>query len=233
VAEIKNKNVVYTSIYGEKDNIKDPLHISDGWDYICFTDNPNIKSDVWRIEYSESTHKDPVRSAKIFKALPHQYLEDYDISIWIDANFIIKNDVNILLSKAGNLQDQHMLVFQHDQGRNCIYDEAVIIKAHQKDDPSLVDAQMRKYKELGYPEQNGLTANSILIRKHNEADIINLSEMWWSEIEQFSRRDQLSFCYCLWELDTNYMMLRYPNVDIRNNGWFRWLPHNYESQEWS
>ena len=228
-----NKNVIYTSIYGKKDNLKEPLFISDGWDYICFTDNPNLKSNIWKIVHSKPIHKDPVRSAKIFKALPHAYLQEYDISIWIDANFIIKNDINVLLHKLNQLKERNMFVFQHDQGRNCIYDEAVVVKEDQKDDPLIIEKQMLKYRDENYPEQNGLTANSILIRRHNEEDIISLSELWWSEIQNHSRRDQLSFCYCLWKLDTSYMMAKYPTLDIRNNPWFQWSPHNYELQEWS
>ena len=35
--------------------------------FICFTDNKDIKSNVWEIIHSDAVCKDPVRSAKIFK----------------------------------------------------------------------------------------------------------------------------------------------------------------------
>ena len=226
-----NKYVVYTAIYGNKDVLKDPLHINKNFDYICFTDNKDIKSNVWEIIHSDAVCKDPVRSAKIFKVKPHEYLQDYEISIWVDANFLICSDLNQFVNLLGD--QANTLLFEHDQGRNCIYDEAEIISLHGKDDPEIINKQVKKYKEEGYPEKNGLTANSILLRRHNEDDIKELMNLWWEEINQHSRRDQISFCYCKWKLNTKMYMLRYPNFDIRLNNWFRWLPHNYESQPWS
>jgi len=227
-----NKKVVYTAIYGKKDTLKNPLFINQDWDYVCFTDNRELESPTWNCIYSEGVYKDPVRNAKIFKVKPYEYLQDYDISLWMDANFLIKNDLNSFLSKAKNLKDTNMLLFQHDQGRNCIYDEARIIVADHKDSPDLVQRQMERYKNDGYPPNNGLAANSILLRRHNSDDIKELLNMWWEEIENFSRRDQLSFFYCIWKLSTKYYLLKYPNIDIRNNHWFSWLPHNYELQRW-
>jgi hypothetical protein len=230
---IVNKKVIYTALYGNKDILKNPLVTSDDCDYVCFTNNKDLKSDIWECRYSPATHSDPVRSAKTFKIKPHEYFPDYEISLWVDANFLIKSDINSFLDKTNSLKDTNMLLFQHDQGRDCIYDEAQIIIADQKDDPELVNKQMKKYKLEDYPPNHGLTANSILLRRHNSEDIVNLSELWWAEIEKFSRRDQLSFCYCLWKLSTKYYLLKYPNVNIRNNKWFHWLPHNFELQKWS
>lgn len=227
-----NKRVVYTAIYGSKDVLKDPLYISKNFDYVCFTNDKDIKSNIWKVVYKEETHKDPVRSAKIFKVKPHEYLSEYDTSIWVDANFIVKNDLNSFLAKCDDLKDANMLLFQHDQGRNCIYDEAKIIIDHQKDDPDIVKKQIQKYREEEYPAQRGLSANSIMLKKHNDNDIIKLADMWWDEISQFSRRDQLSLYYCIWKLDIKHYLLGYPNTDIRDNQWFQWLPHNYESQRW-
>ena len=226
------KVVVYTSIYGNKDTLKDPLVQNKDFDYVCFTDNEDIKSDAWKIIYKDAIHEDPVRSAKIFKIKPHEYLQDYEISLWVDANFIIKNDLKSFFDKSQYLKNANMLLFEHDQGRNCIYDEAEIISFSKKDNPDVVKAQMQKYKSDNYPAQRGLSANSIMLKKHNECAMIDLANMWWKEVENFSRRDQLSLYYCTWKLDIKHYLLKYPNIDIRNNDWFQWLPHNYESQRW-
>ena len=48
-----NKKVVYTSVFGytEENNyyLHDPDVKLDGYDFVCFTDNPNFKSDIWVI----------------------------------------------------------------------------------------------------------------------------------------------------------------------------------------
>ena len=227
---MKNKKVIYTAIYGNKDTLKDPLYHNKDYDYICYTDNKELKSNVWKVIHHEPVNKDPVRSAKIFKVKPHEFLKDYDLSIWLDANFLICADLNGFTGRFGN--HANILTFQHDQGRNCIYEEAEVIMKFNKDDPEIVRLQMEEYKSKQYPEQNGLTANSIILRRHNKPDIVQLMEFWWNEIENHSRRDQLSFCYSKWKLGTKMFMLKYPNYNIRLNDWFRWLPHNYESQPW-
>lgn len=226
------KCVVYTAIYGEKDTLKEPLVVNPDIDYLCFTDNKSIKSDVWKVVYHPAIHTDPVRSAKVFKVKPHEFLSEYDISLWVDANFVIKTDLQTFFEKSNFLSKAGMMLFQHDQGRNCIYDEASTIMHDRKDDPNLVLAQMKKYREEGYPTQRGLSANSIMLKKHNDPVIMALGDLWWSEIEKYSRRDQLSLYYCIWKVDARHYLLKYPRYNIRNNEWFRWLPHNYERQKW-
>ena len=42
-----NKKVVFTAIFGNYDNLKTPEYINPDWDYVCFTDNKNVESDVF------------------------------------------------------------------------------------------------------------------------------------------------------------------------------------------
>ena len=44
-----NKKVVYTCITGGYDNLIDPSYVTEGYDYVCFTDNLELKSKVWEI----------------------------------------------------------------------------------------------------------------------------------------------------------------------------------------
>ena len=44
-----NNKCIYTYIIGGYDSVKEPKVVTPGWDYICVTDNPNLKSEVWNI----------------------------------------------------------------------------------------------------------------------------------------------------------------------------------------
>ena len=57
----------------------------------------------------------------------------------------------------------------------------------------------------------------MLVRKHNEIDVIEISEDWWEEVKSGSRRDQLSFNYVAWKNNFN---IKYMDGDIRNNEYF-------------
>jgi hypothetical protein len=57
---------------------------------------------------------------------------------------------------------------------------------------------MEHYRKQGFPENYGLAANRIIIRRKSE-ELEKLMESWWEELNTFSRRDQLSLFYVIWK----------------------------------
>ncbi len=237
----KNKTVIYTAIFGGKDNLIEPEYIPAGYDLVCFTDNGNLKSDVWEVKKVEPEFEDPVRSAKIYKVLPHKFLSDYNVSIWIDGNLLVRGDVNKLIKKY--LENYNLAIFSHNQHkkrwkklfwvkniedcRNCIYDEAKYLlkigkEGKYKDDPKVIKEQIKKYQRNGYPKNKGLVVGMVILRRHNEFDIIKVMKDWWQEIKDYSRRDQLSFNYVAWK---NNLKFIYIKGDSRRNKWFLHRKH--------
>ena len=217
-----NNKVVYTTIFGDYDTLVDPHFIDKGWDYICFTDNENLSSDVWEIRKCTPYYTDLTRSAKRYKILPHRFLKEYEYSIFIDGNMTVRGYVDQLLN------GYNVSFFDHAQNkldpRNCIYKEADTIlqlgiknNGNYKDNPELIKKQISRYRKEKYPENNGLITGMIILRKHNEKDCIETMEEWWNEIKYNSKRDQLSFNYVAWKTKLNF---RYLTGDSRNNKWF-------------
>lgn len=213
---------VYTAIFGAYDNLIPQPSYPDV-DYICFTDQP-FKSDTWDIRYSDPIPNDPTRSSRIHKILPHKYLADYDISIFIDGNYIITKDVNQLIDRY--LTDEKMLIFDHAQcsdARDCVYDEydALVEIGKQsgkfKDDPEVMKDQIDRYRKDGYPDNNGLIFSAVLVRRHHDAEVMGLMEAWWHEVNNYSKRDQLSFNYVAWKSKFQYKFL---DGDLRNHEYF-------------
>ena len=93
-----NKKVIYTSIFGSEYYLHEPSIKLEDWDYICFTDNPDYKSDIWDVRITPKVY-DGARDSKKPKILPHRYLQDYDISIWIDGDVKVTDNVDILVNK--------------------------------------------------------------------------------------------------------------------------------------
>ncbi|MBU1046183.1 DUF616 domain-containing protein [Patescibacteria group bacterium] len=241
---MKNKIVIYTAIFGGKDNLIEPKFIPEGCDFVCFTDQ-DLVSDIWKIRKEEPLFKDPVRSAKVYKILPHKFLLDYEISIYVDGNVYIRGDVNELINKY--LGKYNLAIYDHNQQmkrwkklfwikdvkdcRNCIYDEAEFIlslnkKGKFKDNSDLIIKQMEKYRRQGYPKNNGLIAGMVILRKHNEFNIIKVMEDWWKEIKEGSRRDQLSFNYIAWKDNLDFV---YMKGNVRSNKYFLHTKHKIKS----
>jgi len=219
-----NKKVIYTAIFGGYDQLPDPTFKPKDWDFICFTDS-DIQSDIWDIRKVPAIYEDSTRNARKYKVLPHRWFPDYDYSLWVDGNIIIRDNINDLIPNY--LQKVNLAVHDHNQNlldpRNCVYKEAEIIfhfgkiNGNYKDNPILIKNQMEKYIKEQYPPNNSLAVTMQLLRRHNEKDCIKAMEQWWEEIKYGSKRDQLSFNYSLWK--TN-MSFNYFKGDSRNNKYF-------------
>jgi hypothetical protein len=195
---MKNKIVVYTCITGGYDKLREPEFISEGVDYICFTDDKSLASDVYEIREIEDTIPgDNIKTARMHKILAHKFLPEYEYSFWLDGNLDIVGDLNKMIPMMG---DADLMIKEH-YARDCIYQEMRACKQLNKDNLGVMDAQIQRYKKDGYPENKGLHETNLLLRRHNEKDVIEFDEEWWKEVRAFSRRDQLSFDYILRKLD--------------------------------
>jgi len=197
----KDKLVVYTALTGNYDNLVTPSVINPNFDYICFTDNPELKSDFWTIKLMEESTLDRVRKARRHKILPHEYLKEYDYSLWIDANFDIIGDVEEYINRYA--KNRKLMVIKHDK-RDDIYDEARECIRLEKDDPEIINKQIERYAKENYPKNNGLIASGIIFRNHSDPEVIKVMEDWFNEVENYSRRDQLSFNYVCWKNNFKY-----------------------------
>jgi len=214
----KNKFVVYTALFGDYDDLIDPAP-STFCDYICFTDNPNLKSDVWNIEIVPAEETGRMMN-RMYKIKPHIYLQNYQASIYVDSNIKILKDPFELFQKY--LDKNKILALKHVK-RSSIYSEAVSCMASGFVDNNLTLQQMCSYASEGYPANNALTENRILFRSHNDPQIVSLMELWWKELNTGAKRDQLSLCYAAWKLD---IKVGYISENPRfENKYFKWYPH--------
>ena len=141
---------------------------------------------------------DNVRNARWHKMHPHKLFRDYKYSIWIDGNVQVGSP--LLYDTADRLMDSGETLFvpQHPY-RDCIYEETNAVLAQHKDSPEAVACQVELLRSQGMPEHAGLHETNIVFRRHDEKAIIAMMEEWFSYVERFSRRDQLSFDFVLWK----------------------------------
>ena len=216
----KNKKVIYTCISGKYDALIDPLYITKGFDYVCFTDNEDFKSKIWDIRPlpKETEGLSQVKKQRYVKLNPHKLLSEYDISIWVDGNVSIKGDLNEFIDSV--IKDDISVYVPQHPSRNCIYAESKAVISMKKDKKENVEPQMKRYETEGFPKNYGLLQSNILLRKHNEKDCIRLMEAWFNELKDNSHRDQLSFNYVLWKnSDINIIYL---DKLIYKSEWFKW-----------
>lgn len=222
--------IVYTAIFGNKDELQEPQFSSADIDFVCFTDGSNLSSETWNIRQQIPTSPDPVRAAKIYKILPHRFFSGYEYSIWIDGNVIIRGDVAKLI--LNSLKEVNFAAFDHSQNvpdsTECIYDEAerLLAEIAHGQYPTLsiekIEKQVERLKAKGYPAKNRMINGMVLLRRHNAKDCKNAMDAWWKEIVNGSRRDELSFNYMAWRDNFNF---KYLQGDSRDNPYFQATRH--------
>ena len=235
-----NKKVIYTSVFGCTEENNYHLHKPDvpldGWDFICFTDNPNFKSNLWNVCLVKPLYDDGARDAKRYKLKPHVFLKDYDISVWHDIEVKITKDIDRLVTDM--LSENNLAILNHElcgrtvsgnlNVRKCVYEEARFIqwlgdnnpKKKYKDNMNIIHAQVGRYRKKGYPKNNGLARTTVMIMKHNEDDVKEQMDTWWEEMKYGSRRDQISFNYSAWKNDFKFT---YIQEDIDDNPYFLYM----------
>ena len=195
------KGVVYTAIFGDYESLLDPKVVNPYLDYICFTDNPNLKSDIWQIRLIDNLDMDNTRKARTIKTLPHRFLKDYDFSIWVDAGFLIIGDLEEYVNRYSK---KGLFLGINHSWRDCLYDEAEAVIDLKKDDEKIVREQIKKYQLEGFPKQYGLVESGVIFRRHNNSILTKIVEEWNQEIMNFSKRDQLSLNYIFWKNNFDY-----------------------------
>lgn len=196
IEDIKNNKIaIYTAFTGDYDTLKEPEVIDENCDYICFTDNPNLESDTWKIIQMDESTLDNNRKAKQYKLLPHKYLKDYKYSFWLDGTFKIVGSIREYIYKYAKSK---MLVVVHPE-RDCIYDEAVMSMPFPRYSNYTMTKQVEKYRSEGMPEHYGLPATGALFRAHNDPEIISIMRQWWREVANYTNQDQLSLPYVMWK----------------------------------
>lgn len=156
--------MIYTAIAGNKDAERNDIKV--------FTTDKFVS---------------PRMNAKMFKILPHLFMED-EYSVWMDGNIYPKKTEEEYISL---LNGKDMAVLVHPE-RKCLYDEAEFCKLKGKDTAENIDPQIERYKKAGHPKGSGLWACGFIVRRHTP-EMKRLCEQWWAEICAGSSRDQISF----------------------------------------
>jgi hypothetical protein len=201
----KNILVVYTALFGDYDDLIDPPEKFKGCDFVCFTDQNHLKSDVWEIRVVEECDLPPNMMNRKYKINPHLFLADYRVSLYIDSNIRLLSSPFGLVSKY--MLESNLSAPMHPL-RVCLYEEGAACLSSNKAPKERILSQLETYQHKGFPKSYGLTEMNIIIRKHLHKDIVRLMELWWLELNTQSQRDQLSFMYVVWLEDLKFKKMK-------------------------
>lgn len=196
------KKICYTCITGNYDTLNEPKVVTPGWRYICFTDNMNLRSNVWEImplpdAIAQDGSLSTVKKQRMMKIRPYAFF-DYDVCVWVDGNLLIKGNLDDLYDTFRN---DEIAITKHPK-RDCIYDEAEAIVKYRKDTWNNLTPQLDFYKTEYFPHHYGLHETNVIWRK-NTPTVQRVMDMWAQMVKKYSHRDQMSLSYVLWKLSVS------------------------------
>lgn len=188
---------VYTCVTNNYDYIAAPTALTNGVDYLCFTDGSVIAPIPW-----ENIHIDDAYSGKdanrYIKIMPHlnPRLASYDLTIYIDGVIDVVGDLTSLINGVEN-SSGNFFMYKHPL-RNCVYLEARSCIESMKGSIKGISKSINQFKLEGLPENYGLFEGGVIIRKPS-ARVKKLMEEWWGIYLSGVKRDQLGLIYALWK----------------------------------
>lgn len=214
----KGKGVVYTCIWGEK-LLKQPEEVSVKLDYICFTDKEEkwgTKEGVWKYCPIEKQEEEEGRFWESrYRIMAHEILKEYDFSIWIDSEVVLKGDVVRFCEVYGN--GRSFLAFSSAKD-GCLYEDMSVTQMASDELNIKVRKNMNRYRKEGYPANNGLIDTRIMVRNHKDEETCRIMEEWWEEIRTEDVCIENVFNYIAWK---NQYPFSVCNLFVYENPYFR------------
>lgn len=194
------KVAVYTALVGKYDHLRPVPEGMNNIDFICFTDGSvserycNLKG--WIIKKLPEGVNSSRASCRQLKSMPHLFLNDYDVSVWLDSNISFNSSIVYLVDEF-NSSDALIRGFRHP-ARVCAYSEANECINQGKDSEDNIGSMVAYMRSFEYPENQGLTETNVLFRKHHHKSVQAVDEDWSDFLKKFTIRDQISFDFLCW-----------------------------------
>ena len=203
------KVIVYSCLIGDYDNVA-TFKRQSGYDYILFTDQKILNTN-WSVlpipPEVEKLNVSDIKKQRYIKIHPHKFFKNYDLSIYIDANYIIKGDLDdFLINTLNPIDNIYIPHYQRGKGVKKAIENAIELK---KDKYSLLNQTWQRYNKTKILDKKGIVNAGLIIRKHHKKDCIELMDKWWEEVKNYSHVDNFAFNYAGFITGIRFLYISY------------------------
>lgn len=205
------KVVVYTAIFGDKDEEPEVLNVSFlkslssfTFDFVCVTDSHKMHSNIYDFIVVKPKFGDITKNAREIKISGFKGISDYDIAIWHDSSLMV--DAKTLPDLITAAKSHILSSCLHDEV--SIYSEARSCIRNNKDHPFRIVAQILYYSCFGKLPLPHKVYETTLLVMAVEFFKTDLSKLWWQHVRTMSRRDQISLPFVTHSTKTEIGILK-------------------------
>lgn len=216
-----NENLaVYTVCVGDGFSLPE-IYPADGVDYLCFTDNPQLEANGWKLKViNPILQSDLIRSSREPKIRPHKHLHDFSRSLYIDTRVLLKKDPKDLWDHLVGDNPIAFSAFYHSF-HSTLEEEFEAVSKFGLDDNTRIN-EMRAVLQKNLPRalSDSFVWGGVLARMHHEPECIEAMEIWYAHVLRYSRRDQLSLPLALNSMKPSRVCLS--QLDNHENAFLSW-----------
>ena len=215
---------IYTCLTGAYDALPQPLVTSGDWRFVCFTDNPSADGGVW--EMRPIPRQDtPAAASRLPKLLPHEFLQDFEVSLYIDSNIRITGEAFYSAALAAASSGALWAGVPHP-GRDCVYEENLSCYLSGLSRWGDAFRLKRRLQQEGFPRHAGLLENNLILRRHLAPEVMETDKLWWDAYRNGIRRDQLHLMPLLAKAGIEPLALLPEGRNARSFDSLEVLPHS-------
>ena len=172
------RRVVYTVLVGGYETLLDQ-HVAGRYDtdLIAFTDNPDAVSNTWQIRLIEPEFPlDGNRSSRRPKILTHDYLADYDESLYVDNTVLLTVDPAVIFDRLLPAEAS-MALFRHSFRADLGAEFETVVKT-RRESAWVCDEQREHYSTLDPAVLRQVPYwGGFLLRRHNRPEVRDANDV--------------------------------------------------------
>lgn len=186
-----------SAVYGQYDTFKEPIPQNGDVQYVCLTDDPELRSDIWDVVYWPKPHMKPLLAAKAPKMLPAWYT-NARASVWVDMSVQVLHPDFAL--QAAECARAGIATWPHPWNMDLTTEanESVTQPRYQG---QRVQEQVQRFYAEGLPNPTAPRHTAVIARAHNDTTE-RLGLLWDAEYE-WSAADQIGFVWACWKSGVN------------------------------
>jgi len=222
----KHRIAIYTAIFGSVDEIHEPIFVPDNCDFFIFTDQPVRPDSSWQVMTTEripaEIAQNSVLANRYVKMFPDRFFPEYAYTIYLDGKFQARTDLTEFIQ---DMPAQGLRMFRHPL-RHCVYDEIETCIKLGKGSAEELRAHAKHLHSSGMPVKYGMLEGGFIVRQTGNPICQALMAEWWQEFLHYSKRDQVSLPFVLWNHQIATADLAIKEMGIWTNPAIKKWPHN-------
>lgn len=225
-----DKIAVYSCLSGDYEQVIPLIDEDQSIDKFLIVDNHNapVPEGYTKI-VSNYVNPESVRTARFAKTHPHIWFGDYDFVFWIDSNIQFLGDLRnyTQMLKAAKADCGFIL---HPVRGNLV-EESAVLSASRIVDHEMATQQITRYLSDPSLLSEPLFETNFMVSRPSSKTVQKFMGAWWSELNKFTHRDQLSVNYAARAANLKWVHLLEPGRSARDHQDFILFSHNNTHRE--